>query len=571
MPTVQRRQRMVDTAPIPGVRKQSASSAIAEGAGVEVAKGNVGEAIAGLGGVVARQGIQAFGQIQAEARERADSVAILNAERRLGEWETSRLYDQKNGALNRRGKDAMGLPEEVRAEFDTVTGEIEKELATDRQREAFARLKTSRGLGLGMTIQRHVAGEMNRYAAEELEAGLEVHRSAAGANALDPRRVGEEIHAGVTAIKDVAPRFMGEKAVAAKVLKFTTEAHAEVVDRLLINEKDKAAKIYFEEAVAAGQIDGKMIGRIEKALDEGSLRGESQRKADEIAATGKTFAEQLELVQGITDDKLRDAVEDRIERKRIQADRLKRENDETILTNAFNTIDKTGDWTKIPAAVWSDLPGGARAALKNYAEDKARGVPTKTDLKSYYELTDLASKNQQKFAEANLMEYRGRLSESDFKQMADLQMRIRTGAGKEADKVIEGFSSNEQIWAGILVETGMDKDSTEAVQLRKEIERRVDSFQEDTGRKIKDSEIREMAANLTGQVVLEPGGWANAFPGGKPFYDRTKRATDITIADIPASQRATVEQRLQKNGIKVTNDSVVDAWLRAKRQLGEIK
>lgn len=575
MPTVRRAEREVATAPIPGVRKQSASTAIAEGAGIEQARANVGEAIAGFGGAVARVGIGTYSELAQESRRRADTVATLEADRKLGQWEISRLYsDQgtKVAALNRRGKDAMGLPEELREEFEQVAGEIEKGLATDRQREAFARVKANRGLSLDMTIQRHVFTEMNRHAAEELEATLEVSRSAAGANALDPARVGLELARGVEAIKEVAPRFMGAKAVEAKVLKFTTEAHAEVIDRLLANDKDKAAKIYFEEARDAGQIDGKVIGRIEKALDEGSLRGESQRKADEIIATGKTFAEQRELAKGIEDDKLRDAVEQRIEHNKILVEREEREKDEAVLTNAFNIVDRYRDVTKIPPSVWSNLPGSARASLRSYAEHLAKGIPVKTDLATYYSLIDEAAKNPEKFANrSDLLSFRGKLDEVEFKKIADLQYQLRTGARKEADKTLEGFSTNEQIWAGILVETGIKKDSPEAVALRKEIERRVETFQEDTGRKIKDTELREMAANLTGQVVLEPGGWANIFPGGAPFNDRTKRAVDITVADIPTQQRSAVEERLKKAGVKVTPESVVDYWLRAKRALGEIK
>lgn len=569
MPVV-RRDREVSTAPLPGVRKGAASSAIAEGAGVEIAKANKADAIAGLGSTVARAGVRTYAEIAEESRRRADSVAILNAERRLAEWENKRLYDPATGALQKRGKDAMGLPEELRAEYTTLTGEIEKELATDRQREAFTRVKTSRGMGLDLTIQRHVFGEMNRYEGEELKAMVENAQSAAVANALDPDRVARELDRAIGAIRTHAPRLgLGPQAIEKQVAAVTSATHRGVIDRLLANDLDTKAAVYFEEVKP--QIYGDDLIRVEKAIDEGSLRGDSQRKADAIIAAGGTFAEQRDRAKAIDDAKLRDAVEQRIEHNQIIAERAEREANEATLTNAFNIVDRSHDVRSIPPGIWSNLPGNAKASLRSYAEHLARGVPVKTDLAAYYSLMEDAAKNPEKFVTTNLLEFRGKLDEPEFKQIADLQLRLRTGAGEEADKVLNGFRTNTEIWAGILNDAGLKKDSAEAYQLHKEIDRRVDQWQADKGKPATNEEVQAIADNLIGVVVLNPGGWVNIFPGGQPFSAVTKRAHEITIADIPAAQRSVVEERLKAAGITLTTDAVIDTWLRAKRRAGEIK
>lgn len=570
MPRVRSSEREIATAPIPGVRQQTGGSAIAEGAGVEAAKIGTGEAIARVGHTIAAFGIRTYAEIADDSRRRADSVAILAAERQIGEWEHKRLYDPQGGALNVRGKDAMGLPEKLAAEYAALTGEIEKTLGTDRQREAFARVKTSRGLGLDLTIQRHVAGEMNRYEGEELKATIENAQQSAVANALDPERVAIELDRAVGAIKTHGPRLgLGPQAIEKQVAAVTSVTHKGVIDRLLANDLDQKAKAYFDEV--KGQISGETLAQVEKALDEGTLRGASQRKADDIIVAGGTLAEQRAKAKAIDDPKLRDAVESRLEHNAAIQDREDREIAEERLNAAYDTIDKTGDWTKIPASVWTDLPGSSRLSLKNYAEDKARGIPTKTDLASYYSLTTLASTNGEKFLTMNLLDYKGRLSESDFKQVADLQMRMRVGDDKAADKVINGFRTNSEIWNGVLVATGLDKDSNEANALHKELDRRIDRFQQDTGKQATNEQMQAMADNLIGNVVLEPGDWANILPGGRPFYDVTKKAHEITVADIPQAQRAAVEAQLVKAGKKATPDAVVDTWLRTKRALGEIK
>lgn len=570
MPLVERRQREVTTAPIPGVRKTAAKTALSEGAGVEAAKAGASEAMAGFGGRVAREGINAYTQMAEESRRRADSVAILEAERKLGQWENDRLYNPETGALQRRGKDAMGLPEEMRGEFDQVAGEIEKGLGSDRQREAFARVRASRGQGLDLNIQRHVFGEMNRYEAEELKASVENAQASAIANALDPQRVGVELDRAIGAIKTHAPRLgLGPEAVQEQVDKVTSQTHAGVINRLLANDKDKQAKAYFEET--KGQITGDDLIRTEKAIDEGSTRAESQRKADEIIASTESFDDQLEQAKTIEDAKLRDAVEQRIEHNQIVTERKEREEKESTLTAAYNVVDKSHDVTSIPPATWANFTGAEKSGLRSYAEHMAKGIPVQTDLKTYYGLIDDAAKQPEKFITANLLQYRGRLDETEFKQLANLQLSMRTGKTKDADKVLEGFSSNEQIWNGILIETGIKKDSKEAVHLREEITRRVDRFQEDTGKKMTDSEKIELGRNLTTQIVLEPGSWANILPGGRPFYDQSKRAIDVTISDVPASEKSAVEAALKAAGVKVTNDSIMTTWIAAKQRMGKPK
>lgn len=282
MPRVQAAQREVTTAPIPGVRKQTGGSAIAEGAGVEMQRAGVGETISQIGGAVAGMGMRAYADIAAQARDRADTVAVLAADRKYAEAEHRWLYEGPKAALNRQGKDALTLPEEMAAEFDKLEGEIEKELGTDRQREAFARVKNSRRIGLDLTVQRHVAGAMKKYAADELEGTLVLSQSSAGANALDPDRAELDIARGVAAIREVGPQFMSPKAVEAKVLQFTTAATTEVIDRLLINNLDREAKAYFEEAREAGQIDGKALAQIEAKVKRGTTDANGERAAAEI-------------------------------------------------------------------------------------------------------------------------------------------------------------------------------------------------------------------------------------------------------------------------------------------------
>jgi len=580
MPLVERRQREVSTAPLPGVRKTAAATAVSEGANVEAAKVGIGQSIAGLGATVGRMGAQKFAEIQQQARNRADSVAILEAERKIGEWENKRLYDPETGALNVRGKEAMALPDTLANEFATLTGEIEKGLGSDRQRDAFNRVKTSRGMGLDLTIQRHVFGEMNRYEAEELKATVENAQQSAIANALDPARVGVELDRAVGAIKTHAPRLgLGPEAIEKQVAAVTSSTHVGVIERLLSTDRDKAAKAYFEET--RGQINGDAIAKVERAIDEGSLRGESQRAADEIILAGGTLTEQRAKVRAIEDPKLRDAVQTRIEHEAAVREREEREAEEATLQGAYNIVDKTGNVNSIPSPTWSGLTGGARSALRNYAEHIARGVPVKTDLPTFYGLMKKAGDDPAAFVTENLLQYRHKLDEVEFKQLAGLQLSIRSGNTKAAEKDLAGFRTNAQILDDSLRQYGIQPDGKEQTdqekvaiaQLRRMLDQRVEAQSALTGKKPTNVDIQQAVDDLlsASAEVRQQGTWGGLFSAA-PFFDTTttKRLIDMQPGDVPEQFRAQIVATLQKARRPVSETTILDMYLEA-RARGLIK
>lgn len=579
MPVV-RREREVSTAPLPGVRKTAAKTATSEGAGVAIAEAGVGSSIAGLGGTVARIGLVKFGEIQQQARDRADSVAVLEAERRISEWENKRLYDPQVGALNVRGKAAMSLPDELANEYATLTSEIEAGLGSDRQRQAFARVRQSRGMGLDLTIQRHVFGEMNRYEGEELKATVENAQSAAIANALDPKRVGEELDRAIGAIKTHAPRLgLGPEAIGKQVAAVTSSTHIGVIERLLSNENEPAAKAYFEET--RGQINGEAIAKIEKAIEEGGLRGQSQEKADEIISAGGTLTEQREKVRAIENPKLRDAVQTRVEHDAAIREREERERDEATLTTAYNAVEKAGgDYFAIPSTVRASLPGPARNALRSYAEHIARGVPVKTDLPTYYDLMKTAAENPEAFIKTNLLNYRGKLDEVEFKQLAGLQLQFRNGERSAADKDLATFRTNQQIVDDTLLQYGIDPSGKEQspderlsiAQLRRMLDLRVEASTK-PGTKPSNVDIQIALDELitAAAPASVKGTWAGLFTSA-PFFDTTapKRLIDMRPGEVPAKYIEQIKEALTAKKRTISDQTILDAYLEA-RARGKIK
>lgn len=573
MPTVPRAQRQVRREGLPNVRLTAAETEASAGVGVELAKAQTAGAMAGFGNTLTNVAGGLYAAEVQKERDRADSVAILSAERQLAEWENKRLFDPDTGALNTRGKDALGLPEQLQGEYAELTGAVEKTLSTDRQREMFERLKVNRGMGLDLTIRRHVAGEMNRYEAQELESGVANFVSSAIAHANDPERIGTELDRAIGALKEHGPRLgMGPEVLDRRVRDVTSATHAGVIERLLATDQDKAAKVYFEET--RGQISGESIAKIEKALEEGTLRGESQRQGDVIVAAGGTLTEQRAKVKAIEDPKLRDQVLQRVEHEAAVQEREENEREREVLTDAYNRVDKSGgDIRAIPTAVWSGLSGNARSALRSYSEHIAQGIPVKTNDAVFYNLMTRAGDSPESFVKENLLTYKAKLSSSDFQQLAGLQLSIKngiaSGANSAAQKPLDDFRTRKEILDDSLVLYGIDPsakpdtdEGKQIAQLRRLLDTTIaNQVGGEHGKKISNSDIQEHVDALMISRVSKKGSWWNILPGGEPFNDVTKRFIDYTIGDVPAKDRQEITDSLKRRSRVVTDQSIVDTFI----------
>jgi hypothetical protein len=576
MPVVRRGTREVEANAMRGGQMSAAATAASEGAGIQRAKMETAGAVADVGERVSRFGASMFARMQEQERDAADQTALLAADNQLADWKNKRLFDPKDGAFTLKGENALPLPEQLKGEFDKLSGEIEAGLSTDRQRAAYQRLKGQEWQGIDLQVRRHVFGEMQNYRASELEGLVGNSINAAVQSALDPKLVAVNLDKAVTAIKTTGPGLgLGPEAIAAKVQAVQSQTHVGVISTLLAKENDQAASAYFE--ATKGQIDGDKQDGIIKALDEGTLRGSSQREADKIIGEGGTLTEQRAKAKALTDPKLRDQVEQRLEHNDAVMDREQREATESAMRGGYDILDQTGDVTKIPPALWTSYSGGTRSAMMEYAIKRAKGTPVETDYPTFYSLMQHAGDHPETFASVNLLQYRNKLDDSEFKQLAGLQLSLKNQDKTAAEKVLAPFRTHSQILDDTLALHGIDPnakpDTAEGkaiAQLRRMLDQRVDTIQAPgkttdgkpiPARKATNQDIQASLDALLSQQVSVPGSWWNIFPGGKPFLDTQKRLLDLTASDISAADRLKIEAALKARRQPVSDATVLDLYL----------
>jgi len=560
--------RQVGIGALPGARKSAAATPASEGAGLQRAKADQALAVGQFGERVARVGLDAYSRMQAEERDASDQTALMAASNALSDWKNQRLFDPDAGAFTKKGKDAMPLPEELHADFIKTTSAIAAGLSTPAQRDAFARLQSQEWQSIDLQVRRHVFTEVQGYRADELKALVGNKADSAIKNALDPKLVAADLETAVSAIRTSGPALgLGPEAIDAQVKAVQSKTHVGVIAQLLALEKDGEAKDYFE--ATKGQIAGEQLDQVTKALDEGTLRGQSQREADKIIAAGGTLTQQLEKAKDL-EPKLRDLVEQRLEHESNVSDKAQRDNDEARQLRAYDVLDRTGDVLKIAPGDWAQFDGQARASMRAYAKARTKGETIETDLGTYYGLVQQAMDDPTGFAHVGLLSYRGKLDESDFKHLASVQLSIRSGDTKKLDKELGGTRTVAQIMADTIGE--VDPKSDRAIQFRRALDKKVEEAQLRAGNTpLRNVEIQEMADDLWQSVVLRPGGWSNIIPGGAPFRDETKPIKDLEFKDIPVSDRADIRAELYRAGLPITKDAILEAYVKAKRKMGAVR
>jgi hypothetical protein len=505
-----------------------------------------------------------------DERDIADETAVLDASTKL----KAHAQDLTQQAQEKTGLDAMASQAPITEDFGKFAGTLEAGLKTDRQRLAFARVKANEALGLDINLKRHSYQEQQNYSKDVLKATVETSVNAAIFNALDPPRAGREIQNAVGAIQMLGPKLgLLPDQITAMSSAATSDAHVGIVNRLLAVDKAQAAKAYFEEAKS--QINGDALAGVEKALELGTTRGESQKQADTILLAGGTPAEQRAKVREITDPALRDAVQERVEHNIAVTEKQARDGEEDATRQAYAIIDKTGSFSAIPTDLLSRLPGDARPGLRNYARARAKGEPVETDLSIYYGLLQQAGDNPTDFVKVNLLAKRSQLDDSDFKQLAHLQLSIRNDDRAATEKVLSAVMTRSQIFTEGISDAFIVPDTPEANALHRELDRRVEQWQTDTGKPASNEQVQAVMDTLVQQVVLTPatpatgGLWGFGMTPGQAA--KIKRGMDLTVDDIPAADRARVEASLRAAQQPVTPDSIVNWYLRAKRKMGGVK
>jgi hypothetical protein len=551
MPTVPTLNRPVQDAALPNARVKDLTSVETFGGGERVAAGFRAST------QLAQQGAEI---IENEAK-RADQIQLTQAYADAMKAKNDLMYNPKSGAVTRKGRDSFGAMEEYLPQFDQRMQEIEDRLGNDRQKGLFAEIKTKQKVDFDGDLQRHIFKESQEYDAETLKYGLDAAREDALLNYQTPGKVGESIFAQKALVMNHAKNNGRSPEWTEMTLKkIESDTHKDVMERMLANGEDMKASIYFQTVKES--LTGDTATALEKSLEEGSLRGNSQRIVDGLVQKHGSLTSAMREVRQIEDPKLRDYTQDRLKSEFSLREAEKKNYIENLERGAYDIVDKTGDLRQIPPSQWSQFDGGTRAALKRYAEEKRGGGSIKTDMETYYNLKELAGDpaTRKEFENLNLMKFKDKLSDADMKSFISAQTGSKSGDGK-AKKELDGWRTDTQIVTDAYSAMGLDKKSKSGKEKYQQFANRVEqeqiAMQEKLGRKLNNTEMQEITDKLKIQVITEKGFF---FDTKKRLFEVDPNAGEYEVTEVPPKDRMEIERVLRKYNKPVTESAILELF-----------
>jgi hypothetical protein len=566
MPTVPIYKRSVEQAALPNVRGTAALTPEAAGVGA-------GKAISAAAALYYEDELL-----------RQDQVAFLEADRKLSEWENKTLYDPQAGALNKRGKDAFGLPDTVGSEYQKMVDDTRKGLSTERQRIAFDRAAEARRDGINKTLSRHVFQEARKFEEAETENYVLNAQQAAVANYHDPDRVALEIERARAAVVGFAKRNgLGAEYTKQKMAQIVSNTHVNVIDRFLANGQDQGAQKYFD--ANRGVIAGDDIAKVEQKLQIATAEGEGLRGA--IAVWDKSGPKSdLDPVQGdklfkdaeglyADNPRLLKSVKQHLTERMNLHNSAQRERAEASASKVWVAVEQRAPLARIQMMPeYLALPGKQRNEITQFVIQRGRSDQQWADAHgsdgaTYYNLFSQATTPalQETFAQTNLLDYRTKLSKGEFTRLVELQGAIRKGDEKNLAKLTASERVQTQMVNEALISMKLDPTPNEkspkhvrdnVVAFKRTVREAVAALEARQGKNATDEQVQGIVDAFVIEGVTKPG----------VLWNDTKRVyqlqpgEDIIIkpTDVPRSERAKIEAALRANNRAVTDEAVTELY-----------
>lgn len=539
MPVVPRAERTVEAAPMRGGGLNVGIPAGAFGGGMERPMAELEKVAAGI--------------YEKQLKE-SNQIAVLDADVKNAEMETTLLYDPVKGLLNRKGKDAFGIYNEAQDEWNKHVRETEKSLTNPEQRLANRNRVVARWADIDRQLQRHIFSERKRFDDTITESLLTNEQDAAVRNYSDEGRIGISIETQRAVITDHARRNgLPPEWLKMKVQESESKTHVGVINAMLTDGNDIMADSYYKanKAMIAGA-DSASIG---KALEEGSLRGASQRNADEIMAKNLPLAEALKKARKIPDPKLRDETERRVKQYYSAKDTAEKMDAEDRYLNAVNLMERNKGKSPrdvVSPADWTRFSISERTALEQ------RGEAVRNDDKAW---VDFIALGHEKIAAMSRPEFETRYwakFDNGHRGRAEtMWLAAKEGEGK-ADKftaIIAPVSITESIWQSMGL--GNPSDNAEAFStFEQEVQRQVVFYETALGGKRKSTpeELRKIAGDvaLKNIMVDVDKSW---FPTGTTTMPLGERKPEDKVEGIYVKKVERTGEFLGRKVIKYTDGS----------------
>lgn len=567
MPTV---PNMVQPTALPGVRAEPQAADVAAFGGYNRFTPNPFEAASGLGQQVER--------MAETEKKNADDTATMGAQTDLVKLKNSLLYDPQNGAINQKGVNAFSVLDDTTQKYNDGVQAIRQNLSNPIQQDMFDKMSTRYGDELNGELHRHVAQQVQEVQKSTFQDGVAVNRDDAVQNYQNPDKVQESLGIQRSLLYTYAQQQgipVSSDQFKAMDQEIQSKTHGAVIQRMIDNDQDMAAKNYFDQNKDA--ISGPALEHVEKLVEAGSIRGESQRIVDDMTSRNLSPKDTMSEISDVDDPKLRDAVNTRYKQYQIEQQQLQRDAQAQQYQKLTDLLVQSKGTADIPVSQLVGLPASDIKGFNELKKQLVEGTDNPANGPDYYNLKLMAATPQTKdnFLQQNLLDPNMKVDRNERHELIELQSRLKQGDEK-ADGLLSDFRTKDEVVSGVLKSIGInpagkgEANQTKVDQFRSAVADQQQAFQRQTGKMATNADLDRIANELATRVIKDKGFLWNSH--ARLFeLNPNESIQGVDVEDVPRSERIQIEDTLRKNNLPITDKSVSALYMKKLQGLTSAK
>lgn len=276
--------------------------------------------------------------------------------------------------------------------------------------------------------------------------------------------------------------------------------------------------------------------------------------------------QQLEAVDQIADPDVRAAARATVIQRHSEKRAASEAQHRALRAQAYQALDAGGGIDAIPATVWGELPLQDRQSIEAFVERRAKGTQ-KTDPAVYDRLNRMAGDKPEDFANTDLLQYRGDLTEAHWTHFSDLQRTVKAADTRASEKTTSIRNAN-QMADDALRQMKIDPspkegsaDAGKAAAFRMRLQQEVSEFEAQKGGKADPTDIQKIVDRLSIRVAVPDTGYFGTNVGRteKRLFELPagQKGEVDEISDIPATALAQARAVFAKRGKKGEDKDIV--------------
>ena len=185
-----------------------------------------------------------------KSREQADTASIMDADRKLTEWQQNTMFNPQGGVYTRKGGAALDITNQTLGQFEEAQAKIGETLTSEQQKARYAQIVASRRSSLSGELNKYEFTQREQHYDDTAEGQRKSAIQGAALYADDPQQLAYyqtkmNIVEGSEAQRKGLPAELAEQ----KRLESNTRLNAAVIEQLAARDPMKARQYFISNSI----------------------------------------------------------------------------------------------------------------------------------------------------------------------------------------------------------------------------------------------------------------------------------------------------------------------------------